>query len=568
MKQIIKRSIPDFLLGIIRRDVRVQRLRHFFRHYVTVRSRLTRQLSSKSGDWKKSPKRKGLKVLVPLIETSHYQYLQILIIAKALQLRGAEVKVLICGQALEGCEIKSVRNERDNDPCWKCRFNERNVLPLFGLDVIRLKDVLATEEIRAIGEESQQIVSSSAKEIAKQGVNLFQCIDDSVVRYFYGGVPLEKERVEEVRRAHTKTALMSIEIAKRLDEVWTPDTVFTNMGCYSAWEPFFLFFGKYGDRFRTISHTPFDYNCLRFNLPNLFQSSQRFERYRSSRHDSKLSAKERSELKTFLQDRSSGQTRIFKDLGVFDGAQFGDDVLRARLKISPDKRKIFLFPNIYWDVGLSGCGGVYRDVITWVLDTIELCRQQDKLQLYKKPHPAEVFGVSSLKGISQFIRDKYPVLPDNVTIIEPEWRLKPYDLFPFIDVGVIFTGTLGLEMMLAGISVVSTGLTSHMGLRLAIEPESIGAYRSALLGEAKPPAIDRDQLELFAYFYFIRTLIPWRLTKQAYANADFDGFEIDSLDDLLLGHDAILDHLCNCILDPENTVPEAWPDEIKSNMMH
>jgi hypothetical protein len=128
-------------------------------------------------------------------------------------------------------------------------------------------------------------------------------------------------------------------------------------------------------------------------------------------------------------------------------------------------------------------------------------------------------------------------------------------------VGVIFTGTLGLEMMLAGISVISTGRTTHQGLGLAMEPENIEAYRAALLGEIKSAAIDRNQLELFAYFYFIRTLIPWRLTRQAWGNANFDGFQMDSLDDLLPGREPYLDHLCNCIVNPEDIIPEAWPDE-------
>ncbi len=537
----------------------VQRLRHLLRYYLFLRSVLMRQLSSNSKSWVVASKTKGMRVLVPLIETSHYQYLQILIIAKALQLRGAEVKVLICGQSLDGCEIKSLRNEHDNDPCWTCRFNERNIVPLFGLEVIRIKDVLVKEEVLELGDAATKAFSSDVIAITRHGVNLFQCIEDSVVRYFYGGVPLDKGTVKEIRRKHIKTAFMSIEIAKRIDDAWTPDVVFNNMGCYSAWEPFFRFYEKMGNRFITMSMTPLDYRCIRFNLPNLFQSSRRFVRYNKSRQNVTLSTKEKVYLQQFLRERTTGQAEIFKDLGSFAKLPVGDDVLKAKLKIFPGKRNIFLFPNIFWDVGLSDNGGLYPDVLQWVLGTVELCRKDDNCHLYIKPHPAEVFGVRSSKGVSQFIKEKYPVLPENVTIIEPEWRLKPYDLFPFIDVGVIFTGTLGLEMMLAGIPVISTGLTSHKGLNLAAEPESINAYRALLLGETKPPAVNYDQLELFAYFYFIRTLIPWRLTKQAYAD-DFDGFSFNSLEDLIPGKDRYLDHLCNCILDKDNTVPEAWPD--------
>ena len=79
------------------------------------------------------------KILLPIIETNHYQHFQLLIFAKALEIRGAKVKILICGQTLEGCEVKSVKMENTSDPCMKCRFNENNILPLFNFDVIRLK---------------------------------------------------------------------------------------------------------------------------------------------------------------------------------------------------------------------------------------------------------------------------------------------------------------------------------------------------------------------------------------------------------------------------------------------
>ena len=111
--------------------------------------------------------------------------------------------------------------------------------------------------------------------------------------------------------------------------------------------------------------------------------------------------------------------------------------------------------------------------------------------------------------------------------------------------------------MLSDIPVVSTGKTSYQGLGFSMEPETVEQYHTILLGNRQPPLVDKEQLKLFAYFYFIRTLIPWTLTKQAY-NDNFDGFTINSLDDLESGKDSYLDHLCNCILDAENTVPEAW----------
>ena len=49
---------------------------------------------------------------------------------------------------------------------------------------------------------------------------------------------------------------------------------------------------------------------------------------------------------------------------------------------------------------------------------------------------------------------------------------------------------------------------------------------------------------------------------QSYNNINFERYNFDSLDELLPGVDNYLDHLCNCILDPENTVVEGWTDVV------
>ena len=256
----------------------------------------------------------------------------------------------------------------------------------------------------------------------------------------------------------------------------------------------------------------------------------------------------------FVNNRVSFKTDIFKDTNCFQNNQ---DIIE-KLSIDPNKRNIFLLSNIYWDVGLSEAGKLFGNVIEWVLETINLVKDNNKCHLYIKTHPGEKFGSSpSSKGIDDFIHEKYPVLPKNVTLILPEYKISPYQLFPHIDLGIIFNGTLGLEMLPHKISVVVTGLSPYGGIGLVHEPESLEEYKDILLGKGLPLEPSIDEVNLFAYFYFIKSLIPWTLTRQAYAD-NFKGFTFDSLDDIMPGKDKYLDHICNCILDPENTIIEGW----------
>lgn len=91
--------------------------------------------------------------------------------------------------------------------------------------------------------------------------------------------------------------------------------------------------------------------------------------------------------------------------------------------------------------------------------------------------------MASVKGVSDFINEKFPKLPANITIIFPEMKILTYDLFEHIDVGVVYNGTLGLEMLFAEIPVVSCGKPPYGGINLVSEPDTEESYLNLLLGK-------------------------------------------------------------------------------------
>ena len=52
--------------------------------------------------------------------------------------------------------------------------------------------------------------------------------------------------------------------------------------------------------------------------------------------------------------------------------------------------------------------------------------------------------------------------------------------------------------------------------------------------------------------------MPWNLTPQAYGKR-FYGFTFKDLSEILPNKNLLLDHLCNCIMEKDNIIPEAWP---------
>ena len=135
-------------------------LRLWFTYHLSLKPKLVAQLRLASVAHVRKPCH-GKRVLVTLIESSHYQFYQVLILAKALELRGAEIKVLLCGSRLDGCEIKSVNKINDPDPCLSCRFNQRTVVPHFNLPVVQLADFVSDEEVASMRKAAADIALNS-----------------------------------------------------------------------------------------------------------------------------------------------------------------------------------------------------------------------------------------------------------------------------------------------------------------------------------------------------------------------------------------------------------------------
>lgn len=529
----------------------VLKFRILVKHFLIIYPKLRKQLNPKKIEFSDEKSINDERILFTLIETSHYQHLQLLILAKTLQIRGAKVKVLVCDGFLEGCEIKSVKNISDPNPCWSCKHHLKNVLPFFQLDTIKYEDLISSEKKIDINMLSKKL-NLNEDLVFDDEIDLNRAIADSITRYYYGGAPLNIEEYNSIRTSHISTALLSLAACEKLIE-WNPTRIISNMSVYSAWDPIKQFFDLKKIPFFLISITQFNFNALQINWPDLYSSSSRFEKWKNNRINKYLSNNESKVLKKFLNKRYKGESDIFKSLSFFDSELDIDKLLN----INKEKKNIFLFSNIFWDVGLSNSFSVFNGVVDWVLSTIAIVKKYPHIQLYIKPHPGEVFDSSkSLKGVVDYIYDKYPILPQNVTILQPELKINTYNLIPHIDCGLVYNGTFGLELLLNDKPVIVCADAPYSSLPGVNFPLDIYQYEEAILNHTNKK-INNSEINLFAYFYFIKTPIPWNLTNKAYGD-DFSGFNLDSLNDLKEYNNIYLDHLVNSIINSEKTIIENW----------
>jgi len=561
-------NLKKFLFRFIDKVSFLKEMRYFLKFNLKVKKKFIRQLSLENEKNYKNLRQITYKrVLIPLIETSHYQFHQILILAKALEIRGAKVKVIVCDSFLPACEIKSVRTITSH-PCVHCIFNQRRILSYYNLEILKLSELIKTDILEEINNLADILSQNYPVHYFYKGIDIIPMVTISITRYFYGGTATNKAELVKLRKANLITALMMLEVAEKIYNTWAPEILLNNMNVYTCWEPYYAFFKlKNGCNLFTVSVTAFCYHSIILNYGELYFSAGRFLKYCCCRKTPILLPKEKEELDKFLHARYFGKSDVFKQYSYFsnDFETKSNNYLRNEvLKYDKNKINLFLFTNVYWDVGVSDSARLFNNLISWVLETIKLVEKYpDKLYLYIKTHPAEKFdSASSLKTVIDLIREKYFLLPKNVTFILPEQKVNTYQLFPYINIGIVYNGTLGLEMLLNNVPVIAVAKAPYSNLGFACEPNDIDEYEKLLTGE-KPmqkPFEKKDKLELFAYFYFIKTKIPWHLTKQAYAD-NFEGFDFDSLDALLPGENKYLDHLCNCILKSDATVIENWESD-------
>jgi len=215
-----------------------------------------------------------------------------------------------------------------------------------------------------------------------------------------------------------------------------------------------------------------------------------------------------------------------------------------------------MFTNLVWDASLEAEDAAYPDVFAWIEDTIDWFADQSDCRLVIKVHPAESKrGTNERVGV--WIENRYDSLPDNVTLLSPDTDVNTYQMIEDIDVGLVYSSTVGIEMAYHRGPVVVAGDTHYRDLGLTYDASSTEEYVEFLnrLGELEATTEMQDRGRRYAYHYFVRKHVEF-----PYYRTDDETFEIELLpvehDDIVPGNEPF-DSICewslagNPILNPD-----------------
>ena len=151
-----------------------------------------------------------------------------------------------------------------------------------------------------------------------------------------------------------------------------------------------------------------------------------------------------------LQERSESSK-----FNLWDENRIDDkDEIKKLLNIDPSKKIISCYPNVYWDSTHMGLDGVSKDLTAWLVDMVQLAKENSDIQLIIRAHPGELRVPKVLQSkhtIIDSIKSTVNQIPSNVTFIAPEDNISSYALSEVSNANVVWNGTIGIEFALRGV---------------------------------------------------------------------------------------------------------------------
>lgn len=461
-------------------------------------------------------------------------------LAKALQLRGHNVKVLTCGQALTMCTSEyTVQRLHNQKTCNHCVKFSSEFLNTANLPHNSYKDYLTDAEIQKIHEKVNKMNKEECHTLLYKNVDVGTLSKNAAIRYFKGQIQTNEKQYLNILKAETINSLIAIDVAEKILKKEKPDILVTTHLGYSSWGGFAEYLAQHGV---SISYPGGGYkkDVIGFDFNIRGDTDIKFRKYyEEHRKKQPLDPREDQELQKFLDRRFKGKEG--------DTATYGYKNQDVKDHFNTKKYKLTygIFPNVAWDSSLLSVHTAFKDIYEWLTYTIELFKEKPDHQLLIKIHPGEISNQSE-NTIHDYIKHKHGELPENIKIIPLGTEISPYKLFQLIDIGLVYNGTTGLEMTLHGLPIILAGLARYGRKGFTYDINTKEEYKKTLF--KKLPKLSDEQIQkarVYAYFYFVKGFLSFPyVLNQGFLK---QGWNIGSFDELSEGKDENLDKICDYI---------------------
>jgi len=241
----------------------------------------------------------------------------------------------------------------------------------------------------------------------------------------------------------------------------------------------------------------------------------------AARQDDPLSEPQWEQIRALYASRQSANLwDNFARLWQGEPAKGG---VQVREELDLDDRPVVLLPaNVIGDSLTLGRQVFSQTMTEWLEKSVQYFAKRQDIQLLVRVHPGERYITGP--SVADVVHRALPDLETNpdlshihlVAALDP---INTYDLIEIADLGIAYTTTVGMEMVMSGVPVIMAGQTHYRGKGFTLDPDSWETYFNQLdqaLQGRQDLRLTRQQVEQawnYAYLFFFEYPLPfpWHL---------------------------------------------------------
>jgi hypothetical protein len=420
-----------------------------------------------------------------------------------LAIKGAKVKIIFDDGHLKHWDSAQIHDRNKPLSLYKQKF-------LFNLKI----DKKVSELIYHHKNIERIYYSSIFKKINPDEINLdnddkYQAVN-SVNRFFEEGIfdPGKKEQ-KKFYDLSIQNCKMSKSVGKYIVKELRPDIFISSHGTYSTWGPCYNY-------------------VKRHNTPSVIYDTHIYRKQKMFITDAihQLMYKD-SDWNSFKNNRITQDGKLLVDQyfhrrishTTFDTSIYYNHTgsLNDDLQLNDgetDSMVFGMFPGVVWDGDIVERNSIFNGLIEWIEYTIKVLAGTNH-HLLIRFHPSEATMFKGTIKLMDVLLKRDPEIMDypNITLIPSDESIDSYALIRnHLDIGLIYSGILALEMTYLNIPVISCSHTFYSETGIVYEPDNKNQYKTMLLNAHKLKEdfnnnieFIRDNLYRYAYWYFIKS---------------------------------------------------------------
>ena len=399
-------------------------------------------------------------------------------LSMAFQLRGVEVIPMYCDSVQnEPCQfVGGEWNQKGKftRDCKNCKKTSEKLWKKSPNKPLPFSRYLTSDDIERIGDEVSVLKLIDVLSYERSGIAYGAMAKDILINKYLVSKHTLIENHEHLMKVHLQNLLMVSLVYERILDEQKPDRVVAHdsyygmlalleLHCKSRSIPFYSHWPI------TKNRVAFAYNDAAMNL-DFTKSWGEFSKIDLTSEDYALLNK------WFKGDRAN-----FIDTTKLAGHEIDDPALD---NINPLRPTIVLAGNVIWDLAALNKDIIFKDMISWIAETIEWFRLNSDYQLIIRPHPAEMTPTIPItrETIEAALYLLGTDIPENVFLLKPDAKVTIKDLIKSYDVRgfAVYTTTVGFEYAALGFSVITTGKSCYRGYGFTTDPVTKQEYFIAI----------------------------------------------------------------------------------------